>query len=256
MKKIKNTTVTSPFAMLTAMLVCMLLFMVSGCAREKTPKVPAEVSHYGVLREIMMEQKIEANADLADLRDLPDLYALGALEGLAGEILILDSQPFNGIASQGELSFDKTFDRKATLLVSAQVPAWQELSLQLESVDLAQLQTIVRDAAKQLSISTEEAVPFMIKGELKQVDWHVINAAEAEAQNHDAYKKAGLQGESRDIKAELLGFYSEKHEGVFTHHGSYLHIHFMNADETEMGHVDELMIDGKVVLLFPETKRP
>lgn len=246
----------SDVGLYTAMLACMLLIAVSSCTGKKAPEVPVEVSHYGVLREIMMEQKLEANADLGDLRDTPNLYALGALEGLAGEILILDSQPLNGLASKGELSFDKTFDRKATLLVSAQVPAWQELSLQLEPVNLAELQTIVKDAAKQLSIDTEEAFPFMIKGSLKQVDWHVINAAEAEIQNHDAYKKAGLQGESQEIKGELLGFYSEKHEGVFTHHGSYLHMHFVNADETEMGHVDELMIEGEIVLLFPETKRP
>ncbi len=246
----------SPFGICTAILVCVLMITVISCTVKKAPKTPIEVSHYGVLREIMREQKLEANADLADLRDMPDLYALGALEGLAGEILILDGQPLNGLASKGELTFDRTFDRKATLLVSAQVPAWQELSLQFESVNLAELQTIVRDAATQLSIDTEKAFPFLIKGSFKQVDWHVINAAEAETQDHDAYKKAGLQGQSQDIKGELLGFYSEKHEGVFTHHGSYLHIHFVNADETEMGHVDELMIEGEVVLLFPETTRP
>lgn len=233
-------------------LVLIALIISCGCSKKKAL---TEVTHYGVLREIMMEQQLEANADLNDFRDIPDLYALGALEGLAGEILILDSEPLNGLASAGQLIFDRTFDRKATLLVSAQVSSWQELPLVLESVDLAELQTIVRDAAKQLSINIQEPFPFLLKGTFKQLDWHVINAAEAESQNHDAYKKAGLSGSSENVEGQLLGFYSEKHEGVFTHHGSFLHTHFINDAATEIGHVDGLKIEGSIVLLLPDLKK-
>lgn len=230
-----------------------VLLVLSGCSRKKSA---VTVSHYGVLMEIMREQKIEANADLQDFKNLPHLFALGALEGLSGEILILDSKPLNGLASKDQLLFDRSFDRKATLLVSAQVEAWKEISLVLESVDLSQLQTIVKEAAEQLSINTEEPFPFLLKGEFKQIDWHVINAAEAEAQTHEAFKKAGLSGKSENAEGQILGFYSEKHEGVFTHHGSFLHMHFVNAEETEMGHVDAIEITGPIVLLLPNPEQP
>jgi len=232
----------------------LLAVLLCGCYPEK--KMPVEVKTYGVLREIMREQRLDANADLREFEEQPHLYALGALEGLAGEILILDGRPLNGLVSNGALSFDRSFDRKASLLVSTQVAAWKEVSLVLEPTDMSQLQIIVRDAAKQLFINTEEPFPFLLKGQFEKVEWHVINAAEAETQSHEAYKRAGLAGVSEKVEARLLGFYSEKHEGVFTHHGSYLHIHYVDDPETEMGHVDELSIEGSIVLLLPDETRP
>lgn len=231
----------------------LMILTVSSCSEKR---VPLEVKHYGVLREIMMEQKLEANADLREFRNQSHLYALGALQGLTGEILILDSRPLNGMASKGEFTFERNFENKASLLVSARVTKWKEVSLTLEQTDMSQLQIIVRDAAKQLSVNTEEPFPFLVKGQFEKVNWHVINASEAEVQNHDAYKKAGLAGESKKVDGQLLGFYSEKHEGVFTHHGSYLHIHYVDDAETEMGHVDELSLEGSIVLLIPDETRP
>lgn len=253
MKKLLNIKMPPITRGNSATLILFGLLALSACSQEKSV---VTVSHYGVLMEIMREQKIEANADLQDFRNQPHLFALGALEGLSGEVLILDSKPLNGLASEGNLLFDRSFDRKATLLVSAQVEDWKEISLVLESVDLSQLQTMVKEAAQQLSINTEEAFPFLLKGQFGEIDWHVINAGEAEAQNHEAFRKAGLSGKSENVEGQLLGFYSEKHEGVFTHHGSFMHMHFVNTDETEMGHVDALEITGPIVLLLPNPEQP
>jgi acetolactate decarboxylase len=237
---------------ISLMLLLGLALLLSGCSPEKKA---VTVAHYGVLREIMMEQKIGPNADLRDFADQSNLYALGALEGLSGEILILEGRPLNSLASSGELVFDRTFDRKATLLVAAEVDAWQEITLELESAGLAELETSIREAAAQRSINTEEAFPFLLKGDFQTIDWHVINAAEAEAQNHEAYKKAGLSGKSENEEGQVLGFYSEKHEGIFTHHGSYLHMHFINSGETLMGHVDGLVVSGSVSLFLPDNQK-
>lgn len=234
------------------MLALSFSMVLVGCSPEKSP---VTVAHYGVLREIMMEQKIGSNADLRDFADQPGLYALGALEGLSGEILILGGKPLNSLASSGELIFDRTFDRKATLLVAADVDAWQEIRMELKSAGPAELESSIREAAAHKSINTKEAFPFLLKGDFQSIDWHVINAAEAESQNHEAYKKAGLSGKSENEEGQVLGFYSEQHEGIFTHHGSYLHMHFINNTETLMGHVDGLVISGSVSLFLPDNQK-
>jgi len=41
----------------------------------------------------------------------------------------------------------------------------------------------------------------------------------------------------------MIGFFSTKHKGVFTHHGSFLHMHLISEDESKMGHLDNLGIE-------------
>lgn len=213
-----------------------------------------QVENHGVLREIMREQKINANADLKDYDNLANLYALGALEGLAGEILVMDGRPLNSMAKSGVLVFDKSFDQKATLLVSSQVKNWERISLKAKVNNLQELQTLIAKEAAAYGLNISEPFPFMLTGDFQSIAWHVINAKEAQEQSHEAFKKAGLKGESSFQSAKVLGFYSEQHEGIFTHHGSFLHMHFINSDETIMGHVDDLVNDVEFELLLPRMK--
>lgn len=231
-----------------------LLIVVTLLACESDKNV-WKVENHGVLREIMQEQKIAANADLKDFENAPDLFALGALEGLSGEILILNSKPFNGMANQGTLVFDKSFDQKATLLVSSQVAEWEIITIKETFNNLKELQGLVLAQAEMAGIDVAQPFPFRIKGDFQRINWHVINAKEAEEQNHAAFKKAGLSGSGTYAEAEVLGFYSTQHEGIFTHHGSYLHLHFLSGDQFTMGHVDDIEQSGVIELYLPKTKK-
>lgn len=218
------------------------------------PMQTVSVEHYGVLREIMREQKLEVNANLLDYESIANLYALGALEGLSGEILILDGKPLHSYSKEGSLVIDRSFNWKATLLVASQVSAWEAVKIDTVINENSDLQAMVFREAQRLGINTDEAFPFMLKGNIDSIEWHVINAKEAIAQNHDAYKAAGLKGTGQYKAASVLGFYSNQHEGIFTHHGSYLHMHFINEEESVMGHVDALKNDGSLSLWLPKMK--
>ena len=54
-------------------------------------------------------------------------------------------------------------------------------------------------------------------------------------------------------RVTIIGFYSRAHEGVFTHHGSYAHLHILlpNADS---GHVAELEVGPEIELLLPRSQ--
>ncbi|OEK03365.1 hypothetical protein BFP97_18360 [Roseivirga sp. 4D4] len=227
------------------------IFSLLAC---QSPSENPTVEHFGVLREIMMEQKLEANADLADYRQSPNLYAIGALEGLSGEVLVIDGDPLNGLAQKGDLLMDRTFDRKATLLITSQVEEWYKVKLDQVINDHGDLQALIAKEAEQAGVNIDKAFPFMLVGDFDHIEWHIINAAEAKAQNHDAYKEAGLQGVGDYANARVLGFYSSQHEGVFTHHGSFLHMHFIDGSERVMGHVDALRNDGSIELWLPKVK--
>ena len=53
--------------------------------------------------------------------------------------------------------------------------------------------------------------------------------------------------------AEFSGFFSTEHQGVFTHHDSFVHIHLITPDKKRMGHVDYFRIKkGTAKLFLPE----
>ncbi|MBC8183784.1 hypothetical protein H8E88_22050 [candidate division KSB1 bacterium] len=73
----------------------------------------------------MHKGDISSKADLSDFKETNHFYALGAIEKLKGEIQIFDSKPFNTIVVDSNLIFDKSFSKKATLLVYTSVDKWE-----------------------------------------------------------------------------------------------------------------------------------
>ncbi len=57
--------------------------------------------------------------------------------------------------------------------------------------------------------------------------------------------------ELKDEEVEIIGFFSTKHQGIFTHHDSFLHMHLITKDKSKMGHLDELEI-SEMTLYLPK----
>jgi acetolactate decarboxylase len=229
-----------------------IILSLLGCQKTK----PAfEVGNYGVLREIMMENKLDTYIALNDFEKTEHFYAIGALKQLTGEIMIMDSQPILSKVSNGEITIKKDFNDDAILIIDSTVNEWEEVNFTDSINDLANLQSSIKAMAEDQGLDTSKPFPFMLEGGFTKVNWHIINAAEATEQNHEAYKKAGIEGYSINEKGRMLGFYSENHEGIFTHHGSYLHVHFVNDSVTKMGHVDQLIITEPMVLSLPKSTK-
>ncbi|MFT6971157.1 MAG: acetolactate decarboxylase [Roseivirga sp.] len=226
----------------------LFLVVLMGCQNE----AEYQVSNYGVIREIMLENRLDTYTELSVLGETEHLYAIGALKQLTGEIMIMDSQPIMSRASKGEVSIQRDYNEGAILLVQSKVEAWQEIQITSPINDLADLQTLVKAEADGQGLDTSKPFPFLLKGNFDKVEWHIINAAEATEPNHEAYKKAGYKGVSAGVEGQMLGFYSENHEGVFTHHGSYLHVHYVNDAITKMGHVDKVVLNSPMKLSLPK----
>jgi len=65
-----------------------------------------------------------------------------------------------------------------------------------------------------------------------------------EAHQNELYIKLKKQD------AELLGFFSTEHKGVFTHHDSNVHIHVITADRKKMGHLESMAIKKGTARLY------
>lgn len=218
-------------------------------------QVPVVVKHAGALRNIMHENDLSAKIDLNSLSEREHLYALGALENLKGEILIMDSKPYIATAEDEQVSIEQNFDHKASLLVYSEVRAWKSLEIPDGLEDKASLETFIVEMAQDLNIDTEQAFPFLIEGLCQEVQYHIINWPEGDTEHsHQKHKTSGPHGSLENSKVRVLGFFSRHHTGVFTHHSSHLHLHFISDEGHLAGHVDELALKAGMVLKLPVAK--
>ena len=213
-----------------------------------------EVGYAGALYNFMHEGDLSAKFSLSELKGKDHVYALGAVENLKGEIQIFDGNPAITFARNGEVFFDNTFERNATLIVYTQVPSWQDVAIPDEIVTRRQFENYLKKAASAHGLDIEKPVPFLIVGKAKFIDWHVINWDPADkVHTHIKHTNSGPHGRIENTAAMILGFYSNKHRAIFTHHESDLHLHFITDGETLAGHIDNLELGNDMVLKLPQT---
>lgn len=214
-----------------------------------------EVKYFGALKNMMHKGDISAKFDLADLKETDNLYAIGALENLKGEIQIFNSESFNTFVQDSTVAIDKTFNKKATLLVYSIVESWDSYNIPDDIVTYEQLEKHIASVAKKNGINIEKPFPFLIEGKALEFDWHVINWKDGDTEHsHEKHVNSGLNGTKNDQQVELLGFYSDSHHAVFTHHTTNMHIHLKTGEGKLAGHVDALTLGKGMVLKLPSEK--
>ena len=193
----------------------------------------------------MMGTDISAKMDLKELQGLPHVYAIGALENLGGEILIHDGYPIISNFKNVLYVIDNSFDYKATLLVYSQVEKWQSVVIPESLRTREGLETFISEISRPYGLHGKP-FPFMVEGEVSNAYWHIVNGKGGE--NH---KESGISGNIIKEYVRIVGFYSEDHQGIFTHHDSNMHAHVINSDETIAAHLDDIELGTNMVLKIP-----
>ena len=213
---------------------------------------PIPVVYKGALKNMMRKGDISAKAHLNSLKDSSHLYAIGALENLKGEIQIFDGNAFNTSVQGGEIDFDQSFTKKATLLVYAMVDQWTSYPIPNAISTRDQLQNFIKQTARDHGVDIRTPFPFQVKGTVKTLDWHIIDWKTGDTEHsHEKHITSGLHGRLRDQAVELLGFYSDSHHGIFTHHSTNLHVHFKTIDGAIAGHADNYELAPGMTLELP-----
>ena len=185
-----------------------------------------EVNFKGALKNIMHKGDLSAKADLSEFQQLENLYGLGAIENLKGEIQIFDGEPYNSYVEEGEVKFDTGYSKKATLFVYATVKDWITLQIPENVVSSKELESYLEKVAAENNIDTNQAFPFLIEGRAAEINWHVIDWKDGDKEHsHEKHISSGPNGKLSHQEVDLLGFYSDSHHAVFTHHTTNMHIH-------------------------------
>ena len=247
----KNKCFTIFYMKLKSLLFAIILSSF-GLAQTQEP-FSYTVEYYGALKNMMHKGDLSAKANLADFANRKHLYAIGALENLKGEIQIWDSHPLNSSVADSTLVLDETYNKNAALLVCASVAEWTSFNIPDSVKTYTQAEEFIAFSAQNHGLNVTRPFPFLIEGITDSVNWHVINWKDGDTEHsHEKHKNSGLNGIVEDSFVYMLGFYSNAHHAIFTHHTTNMHLHVITKNKSIAGHVDNLVLGKNMILKLPK----
>jgi alpha-acetolactate decarboxylase len=195
-----------------------------------------------------------AKIGLDDIAGLSHLYAIGALSELRGEVTVVDGEAWLAYpvdADAFRVQRRRGSQEKAALLVAAQVPSWQQRKT-TEELRGPSLDEAVVKLARESGLDTRLPFPFLIEGRFPEVSFHVIDGRRVPAgTDHGGHVRGAVTRTERNLRATIVGFYSEHHAGVFTHMGEHTHIHVVASSPEVSGHVDAVTVPAGSLFKLP-----
>lgn len=215
-----------------------------------------DVRAISAMKPVMMGQDLSAHVQLDTLSKMPHLFAVCPLNRLQGEVTIIDGKIFKStVDKKGNIHTDNSFEGTAPFMVYSKVEEWISFPVKSSISSEKELQDLIEKLAKENGYDTELAFPFMVKGIFDTVDFHIISKPLKEKKhNHELHSKAKKHFSESNIEGSLLGFFSKHHEGVFTHKGSFTHIHFLDSKESMTGHLEHVSLKEREITIWLPSK--
>ena len=222
------------------------LFLIS-CQEKHQVETDATVHNIGKMRNVMWKGELGGKVALDSLPQ-EGLYGLGPEEGLRGELFIWNGNTYiSRIKGENEIEIEESAKVKAPFFVYANVKDWEVLNLPDSIKNLKDMEQFLDTENADL----DEPFVFKLSGKAKSAHFHIQNLPEGSKVSSPKEAHAGqVDFELENTEVDLLGFFSRKHQGIFTHHDSYLHIHLLTKDRSKMGHLDKLIFSAKDFQLF------
>lgn len=218
-----------------------------------------DVESFGNFSRMIQTGNAPANIQLNLLSIDKGTWGVGALAGLQGEIVQIDGQIFvtPGTDVQGHTRLINQQDA-ATLWVSANVENWQQVFVP-SNMTQQQFETFFQQQAKRYHLDLKRPFAVRITGGFINLIWHVqaginhpeLHASPSVQHAHSFSKMRKFQYE--EATGQLVGVYSgDALEGIVSHPGQRLHLHYINDDLTISGHVEKYNIKAGALLWLPK----
>lgn len=210
-----------------------------------------EVNIVGQMKDVMWKGQLYGKIHLDTLPDKTHLYGMGPVEGLTGEILINNGRAWKStVVSENHMKVEETYDLRAPFFAYARIEKWQEMILP------DSIRTMINLENHLLHLVPDCPGPFMFKlmGKVETATIHIVNLPPGSkvSSPEDAHR-GKISYHLREAESEIVGFFSTRHQGVFTHKNTFLHMHLITADQKKMGHLDEVAFKkGGIKLYLPQ----
>lgn len=233
-----------------------LAIILAGVMTSFGQKITWKVENEGAMREMFQTGNIEGKTEIAKIIPQKNLYAVGPLENLSGEIMIWNGKVLTSFMNDKSVKVETNPNAKAVFFVWANVEKWREIIVPNTIKTYDELEEFIAESAEKMNLNSTEPFPFLLKGKFQTVEWHIndykSDGTKLTREKHDLLK---YKTKSENKKLEMLGFYSTKHKGIFTHHTRTTHIHATDKKRSFVGHVDEFTLNGNIKIFLPEVKK-
>lgn len=232
------------------MLSCLLILMLSACTPPATSQTYPDIRIAGAMRNVMWKGELAGIISLDTIQERDGLYGLGPLSYLQGELLINDGQVYvSRVLTDSTMTVETNDQVSAPFFVFGNVTEWREMPLPDAIHNIKDLEGFLDDQTK----AQKRPFVFKLRGEVAVADIHIQNLP---AGTPVSSPQEAHQGQTdyrlENASVEIIGFFSTAHQGVFTHHDSYLHMHLITTDRQQMGHLDAAVFKkGEMSLLLP-----
>lgn len=247
--------------MRTIALIGPLLLLTAGLSIAQHKDVQPPVAHdglevYGSFRRLAHTGDTAGKVALGAIRAEPGVWGVGALAGLKGELAVADGRVLvsRGSDLNGRTEPPGPSDM-ATLYAGAKVSAWKAVTLPNE-MDRQEFERFLEASAKKLGAAQDAPLIFRVEGVFPKLIWHVVRgrpshagAVTAHGGQHANPHAAMNVFEEPGNRGQLIGIYSgEALEGVVSHPGERLHLHFADGSLSRSGHVDDYSVAAGAIL--------
>jgi acetolactate decarboxylase len=222
-------------------------------------RFPQDYAHYTVkwvgAQRNVLQGDISGHIALASISGLQNLYAVGPAERLQGEVSIFDSVPSISRITDGAIGIETDSKVNACFLVYAQVNAWRSVTIPTAIGDEATLATYMVKVASELGIDVGQPFPFLINATPERATFHVLDKRDGLPHNAELHEKAKVRFVLQWEPVEIIGFYSNRHRGIFTPGDANVHMHVKSADGRMSGHLEKIHLERGASLAVPRVEK-
>ena len=218
---------------------------------KKSIELQPTIQVVGAMQNVMRKGELAGTINLDTVKHKNGLYGLGPVEYLAGELLVIDGKSYVArVKPDSTLIVQENYQVKAPFFVYTNQVEWTIEDLPSSIKTIKKLEQYLNEKA----LYIKQPFVFKLKGVVDSAKIHVQNLPKGIKVNSP---KEAHQGQVnywiKNREVEIVGFFSTKHKGIFTHHDSNVHMHLITTDRMKMGHLDELFFrKGSAKLYLPK----
>lgn len=225
-------------------------FSCKSNTEEKQSNTYSDVVSVAAMKDVMWKGEVFSKIKLDTIKPKNGLYGLGPEAYLRGEIVINDGKTYvSRVLTDSTMVVNEIADAEAPFFVYTNVNEWNAVKLPSSVKSIKDLESFIDDNTK----DQKRPFTFKLDGTISKARIHIQNLPKGTKVSSPKEAHQGqinYQLESEDV--EIIGFFSTEHQGIFTHHDSFLHMHLISKDKTKMGHLDDVVFN-EMSLLLPKS---
>lgn len=222
----------------------------SNKEKEEQNTTYSDVVSVSAMKDVMWKGELFSKIQLDTIKPKKGLYGIGPEAYLRGEILINNGKTYvSRVLTDSTMTVEEITDAKAPFFVYANVNDWNTIELPRSVKSIKDLETFIDNQTKE----QKRPFAFKLEGSISKATIHIQNLPEG---TKVSSPKEAHQGQTNyqieNENVEIIGFFSTEHQGVFTHHDSFSHLHLITKNKKQMGHLDDAVFN-EMSLLLPKS---